>query len=214
MDMQQLKSLIRQGEGTQIEFKKTLTHLPKVAKTLAAFANNRGGTILVGVEDNRSICGVNPDEESFMVMQAARDWCFPPIDLALVEEEVEGATVLLVQVAESSKKPHQARNKANEWITYVRADDKCIVADQNLEKQIKALPPADEREEKLVFSKNEQAVFSLLKSGKKFTLKEYAKSINIGKQRATKILVELVKEGILFEKQEGKSLVYLAAVNI
>ena len=205
-----LKHLIRQGEGTEIEFKKTLTHLPKIAKTLTAFANNRGGHIIVGVQDNRAIVGVNPDEESFMVMQAARDWCFPPINLALHEQECDGATLLVIEVPESGKKPHQARDKGNEWHTYVRADDKCLVADRQQERLLQRQPPAEERGQRTL-TRHEQSIFSYIALQKRITIKDLARLINTSRNRASKMLLELCREGLLFEHTQGGNLFYLKA---
>lgn len=67
------KILIEQGENEHVEFKSTLrknlktnARDPKielaVLKTIAAFLNGRGGTLLVGVEDSGQIIGIEPDE--------------------------------------------------------------------------------------------------------------------------------------------------------
>ena len=44
----------------------------KIAKTMAAFANDSGGTLLVGVKDNQKVCGVKGEEEAYMLDLAAR----------------------------------------------------------------------------------------------------------------------------------------------
>jgi CRP-like cAMP-binding protein len=65
--------LIEHGENEQVEFKSTLrknlkTNVKDPAielatlKTIAAFLNSRGGTLLVGVQDNGGISGISPDE--------------------------------------------------------------------------------------------------------------------------------------------------------
>jgi predicted HTH transcriptional regulator len=52
-----IRKLILQGEGTTLDFKKTITSNEKIAKSLVAFANNRGGQLLIGVADDGSIKG-------------------------------------------------------------------------------------------------------------------------------------------------------------
>jgi CRP-like cAMP-binding protein len=65
--------LLRQGEGERLEFKSTLRmnlHTSKfdkeiehaVLKTLAAFLNTEGGTLLVGVDDKATVLGLAPDQ--------------------------------------------------------------------------------------------------------------------------------------------------------
>src|SRR3546814_2454449 len=49
-----IKTLILQGEGEQLDFKNRISNCAKIAKTLVAFANTKGGKLLVGVADDRS----------------------------------------------------------------------------------------------------------------------------------------------------------------
>jgi hypothetical protein len=67
-----IKNLIKVGENTTVEFKQTLSLDIKsekkekwiensIKKTIAGFLNSRGGTLLIGVEDNKNICGINTE---------------------------------------------------------------------------------------------------------------------------------------------------------
>jgi hypothetical protein len=67
-----LEELIAEGESDELEFKSSLRwDLTKgavnkaledvVIKTLAAFANTNGGTLLIGVADNGEVLGLDPD---------------------------------------------------------------------------------------------------------------------------------------------------------
>ncbi|PWB80166.1 MAG: hypothetical protein C3F08_05085, partial [Candidatus Methylomirabilota bacterium] len=47
---QQVKLLLREGEGLTVEFKERYT--PRIDEDLVAFANARGGTLLLGVRDD------------------------------------------------------------------------------------------------------------------------------------------------------------------
>lgn len=68
----QLQKLIAGGENKQLEFKSSffwdyVTNQPNkelhkpVIKSLAAFLNTSGGTLLIGVSDQREILGIEPD---------------------------------------------------------------------------------------------------------------------------------------------------------
>jgi hypothetical protein len=68
--------LIQKGESQTVEFKSTLiidlkTNQPAkfieniVLKALAAFLNSDGGILLIGVQDNKNIIGLEPDFNSF-----------------------------------------------------------------------------------------------------------------------------------------------------
>lgn len=71
-DAERIKSLISSGEGDRVEFKSTLRWNLKTdradkridkawLKTLAAFINSEGGSLLVGVEDKGNILGIEAD---------------------------------------------------------------------------------------------------------------------------------------------------------
>ena len=111
----QVEELIRQKESKTLEFKATLryslqenriddrvTHA--VLKTIAAFLNTEGGDLVVGVADNRTIIGIEPDgfenDDRFMlhlaqvVRNALGDRASTCIDPRT--QVVEGKTVCLV----------------------------------------------------------------------------------------------------------------------
>ena len=52
---EQVKLLIREGEGLTVEFKEHYT--PRIDEDIVAFANARGGTLLLGVRDDGSVTG-------------------------------------------------------------------------------------------------------------------------------------------------------------
>ncbi|MDB4904822.1 MAG: Divergent domain protein [Mucilaginibacter sp.] len=45
-----VKKLIFEGEGVKLDFKKTITSCEKIARTMVAFSNNKGGRLLIGFE--------------------------------------------------------------------------------------------------------------------------------------------------------------------
>jgi hypothetical protein len=72
----EIGKLIQKGESQSLEFKSTLridlkSDKPEkfiehsVIKTLAAFLNSEGGTLIIGVEDNKNIMGLEADFNSF-----------------------------------------------------------------------------------------------------------------------------------------------------
>ena len=61
MRRSELKELIAEGESTTLEFKRKFTSPEKIAKEIAAFANTKGGYLLIGVDDDKRIYGVKSD---------------------------------------------------------------------------------------------------------------------------------------------------------
>jgi predicted HTH transcriptional regulator len=72
---------IRKGEGIDIEFKAGMSRVgkQKIVETICAFLNTRGGTILVGVEDDSRVIGLNDkttreiDQYKLNLSQMVRD---------------------------------------------------------------------------------------------------------------------------------------------
>ena len=57
IDPAELVLSIAEGEGKSLEFKRGLPRDVRVARTLCAFANTRGGLLLIGVGDRGEIVG-------------------------------------------------------------------------------------------------------------------------------------------------------------
>jgi len=53
-----IKELIEIGESETVEFKKSTGEWKEIIKTISAFANKKGGVILVGVDKKKEVCGV------------------------------------------------------------------------------------------------------------------------------------------------------------
>ncbi|MEQ8573732.1 MAG: ATP-binding protein, partial [Fulvivirga sp.] len=51
MTFQELKRLVSQGESETLEFKRKVAHPEKIVKEIVAFANTKGGKLLIGVSD-------------------------------------------------------------------------------------------------------------------------------------------------------------------
>lgn len=94
MDINTLAKLIRGGEGEAMEFKREITEL---GKTVAAFANTYGGTILVGIDDEGNIVGIPCKSE----MQKISD-SFPSVnpvpEVKVSTVKIEEKVVVVLQV--------------------------------------------------------------------------------------------------------------------
>ncbi|MEZ4775615.1 MAG: ATP-binding protein [Bacteroidia bacterium] len=54
------ENIIKKGEGVTIEFKESMSKIgkPDIIKTICAFLNTRGGTILLGINDASRVVGI------------------------------------------------------------------------------------------------------------------------------------------------------------
>ncbi|HFS66707.1 MAG TPA: ATP-binding protein [Flavobacteriia bacterium] len=60
-----LDKLIEQGENSGLEFKSVKVSVDKIAKEFVAFSNSQGGILLLGVEDNGDITGVQESNKNY-----------------------------------------------------------------------------------------------------------------------------------------------------
>lgn len=82
-----VNKIIKSKEGIDLDFKQKVTSQSKIAKTISAFANAKGGLIIVGISDQKRIVGIDPEEEIFMIEKANSTFCSPPA--ALVFETIK-----------------------------------------------------------------------------------------------------------------------------
>ncbi|MGV3540112.1 MAG: helix-turn-helix domain-containing protein [Rufibacter sp.] len=191
--MQDLLLLILKGESDTLEFKKTITNPDRIARTLVSFANTRGGQILVGVQDNGTICGIDPEEEKHTLEKAITFFCDPPVKVIYKEVELEEGTILKVIIPESATKPHLAKVKENDWRSYVRVNAESVQTSKLVEKSLRLVP---EPEIELPAPDPQQLkLLLLLQKHRKLTLKQLMHHANLSKRRAQRLLIELVLQG-------------------
>jgi predicted HTH transcriptional regulator len=201
--MKKLKRMIHKGEGEKVDFKQTISDPYKIAKTITSFANTKGGKLLVGVKDDRSILGVDPEEEKYILETAAEFYCDPPIHLHYheVEDEKEDKTVLIVKVNESKYKPHFVRDENEQRHVYVRQRDKSIPASkQMIGLMLKGQLATDTNKPKknlVSVGSKEKRLLNYLSSHEKITLKQFMQIVNISKRRANRILTDLTINGVI-----------------
>jgi len=200
-----IKKLILQGEGTTLDFKKTITNNEKIAKSLVAFANNKGGKLLIGVADDGTIKGVKcEDEEKYMITRSAHQYCRPAIEPEFEEVYVDDKLVLVVNIPESDTKPHYALDENKKWWVYFRVKDKSILASKVIVDVLKK--NSSETGQFISYSDQEKKLFEYLGKEGRITLKQFSKLIKTSHRQAQKILVSLILTGLLLphtsEKEE------------
>jgi ATP-dependent DNA helicase RecG len=117
----ELLEVIGNGESSFVEFKRDDVRAEALAKEFVAFANHRGGQVLLGVEDDGSIPGIQRDDLERWVMDTVfHRYVHPTIIPSYEEIEVEtGKRVAVVGIAQGIAKPYVVRHNDREEI-YVR----------------------------------------------------------------------------------------------
>ena len=191
-----IKKLIFEGESVTLDFKKTISSCEKIAKTLVAFANNKGGRLLVGVEDDGTIKGVkSEEEEKYMLLKAAHTFCKPALEPVFEEVYIDGKVVLIAEIKESDMKPHYALSEDKKWWVYIRVKDKSLLASKVVMDVLKR--SNDEAGVFIEYTATEQTILKYLEDHKSITSREYSKLLKLPRRRAQRILVNLVLSGII-----------------
>ena len=99
-----LVEALQKGENESIEFKKNFDN--SVIISLNAFANTKGGKVLIGVRDDRSICGVEINIETIQNwINEVKNKTTPSIIPNVEVVEIESKSIVLFEVDEYPIKP-------------------------------------------------------------------------------------------------------------
>ena len=190
-----LKKIIAKGESSTLDFKNTISSAKKIAKTLVAFSNSVGGSILIGVKDNGYIVGVQQEEEIFMINSAATIYSKPNINYEVILHEFNDLTVVEIVMREGTQKPYYAQDEDNKWWVYVRINDKNLLTSKiRLE-----IMKAKTKQQNIVFqyTNDDKTLLSYLEKNNSITFSTYCNLLFLSQNEAIKKLVILVNTGIL-----------------
>lgn len=137
--MADLEEILRRPEGKSLEFKRDLSSPAGVLKTIVAFANTSGGTLLIGVEDrSRHVRGVRDaldveERLTSLVSDRIHPRLVPEIEMVPWRR----TQVLVVQVYPSASRPHHLASEGPTRGTYVRVGSTNRRADAELMEEMR-----------------------------------------------------------------------------
>ena len=100
----ELTEKIYLGEDSTIEFKRELPHRKSLADEIAAFANASGGVILIGVDDDSKIVGMDRqdlDRTERTVVEVCRDNIDPMVHIVTEKLRIDDKNLLKIEVPRS-----------------------------------------------------------------------------------------------------------------
>ncbi len=109
MDRNHLQFLMKQGEGLRIEFKDAKSTVPSsFYETVVSFANTDGGTILLGVDDDGVVKGIDAAAEvglkkNIITALNSPDCIEPPMFVQPFVVDHPGGKVMVIQIPASSQ---------------------------------------------------------------------------------------------------------------
>jgi ATP-dependent DNA helicase RecG len=103
---QEIAYLIAAPEGQTLEWKSPRIHPRDLATTLIAFANADGGRLLIGIEDDGTVSGLDPiadREQAERLLRAAYEFCTPSVQIEYQFAPCRGRQVLVIDVPVSTR---------------------------------------------------------------------------------------------------------------
>jgi len=218
MDFKDVKRIIDEGEGFEVEFKRKVSTPEKIARALVAFANTKGGYILFGIDDDREVVGVESEKsETELVKDAAENYCEPPVKYSIEYFNLKEKEIVVVIIPESGNKPHRLQDylgelDINSSVVIIRVNDKSMQASKEMVRIIRSQSGKKELK-KYFIGTVEKTVFEYLAKREKISVKELSSLVNISERRASRTLVKMVRANLLMihTKDNGEEFFTAAA---
>lgn len=206
-----IKKLISEGEHECLDFKFAINDASKIAKTFSAFANTKGGRLLIGVKDNGVIAGIRSEEEYYMIQSASQLYTSPNVDFKAQTHNINGKQVLEIIIEKGENIPYKAKSD-NSWLAYIRKKDQNFLANNILIK----LWHKEKKKEGIIirYREDENAFLRLFSSDSSFTLSAITKKTNISRKKAEEILSSLLYFKLVEYEVDEKGFRYRICENI
>ena len=199
MTFEEIKRITQNGEGQFLEFKKKANHPDKVMKEVVAFANAKGGKLLIGVDDDGTASGTRSIEgEAFIIEKAITELTRPKVNYELEIVKINDKKgIAIFKIPESRKKPHFVKDNPNTRFgtAFVRRDDESLQASKEMREILKR--SSNTRNERFEYGEKEKALMELIQNEGFATLNSFSTYARIKKFFASKTLVKLVLANVL-----------------
>ena len=113
MPEKEIINLIQNGESEILEFKESTGEWKEIIKTISAFANTRGGAVLVGISSEGKISGVRIGKRTIEdLTNKIKENTDPKIFPGISVENADRESIILIEIEESVSKPLFAFDRA------------------------------------------------------------------------------------------------------
>jgi ATP-dependent DNA helicase RecG len=141
-----LRKLIRKGEGSQLALVKNCENITLITQIVCSFLNTNGGTVLCGVDSKGHLIGIT---EAVNIINTIRNRLQVDISpkaplLSVTLEMVDNHDLVSIEVPEGQEKPY-----VNDGVVYIRQGSRNIkAAGESIRKMIRESTIASERWER------------------------------------------------------------------
>lgn len=142
-------------ESARLEFKKEIPTKQQVIKTIVAFCNHFGGKLIVGVEDNGTICGVDESKIDSLIdslNQSIFQSCTPTILPSIYSQRFDTKLVIIIEVTQGMNRPYFVSSLGMNDGVFIRAGANTMKADAAIINELNFLNKGFSADEKPVYS--------------------------------------------------------------
>lgn len=200
MKFSEFQLLLTAGESSTVEYKRKINNPEKLAKEICAFANTKGGVIIIGIDDDGSIKGLKSEKsEMDIVEKACNFYIIPDIQAELQLFDIHGKDLLAVIIKEGTHKPYKAMSHIEDdkvvYQVFIRVGESSVPASSEMGRLLKS--QANDKPLRLSIGDKERRLFQYLEKYNRATVKDFSGLVNISKRRAEQLLIRLVRAGVL-----------------
>lgn len=190
-----LKKLVARGESSSLEFKRKASYPDKIVREMIAFANAKGGTLLVGIGDDGEVAGLKHAEDDSYVIQQSLRKCSPRLPVTETFIPVGNSRhVIQYHIQESENKPHYFL-EGEKKEAYIRVNDQSIKASREVREIARRSQSGNNI--RFHYGEHEKMLMQYLDMYPAITLHEFMKVSGLKKFYASKKLVLLVLANVL-----------------
>ncbi len=198
-ELKELRRLVKEGEGAQLEFKLKTTHPEKIMREVVAFANSQGGTLLLGVADNAELVGLKfPEEDAFVMEKSFARYVHPEVSYTREEIPLENGKNILayrIKKAEDNIVFFNPTGQVEDRKVYVRNADRSIQASKEVKEILKEKLKG--KSYRFNYGPKEEVLMKYLDQHEKITVYTFSEVANISHKQASKTLILLVLARVL-----------------
>ena len=126
-------------ESTTLEFKRETPRNDQIVKTAIGFCNQYGGRIIIGVEDDGYVAGI--DEALLTPLQKTLNKSIsnsstPPIFPKIYTQRLGEKLILIIEISEGSNKPYYRTSEGIDKGTYIRMGSATIKATPEINREL------------------------------------------------------------------------------
>jgi len=129
-----------ESESHTLEFKSTLPKNDQIIKTVIGFCNQAGGRLILGIDNDGKIIGIEEDE-AMQWMESLEHTIYqattPPIIPKIFLQRIGDKLILALKVSSGMNKPYYKKSEGLERGTYVRAGRSILRATSDMIEELR-----------------------------------------------------------------------------